>query len=63
MVKKENTKASFTSEAEQYSLIQMEYENVKSIRAFLYWVYPLMPMEKLQLKFDRFQGKNTNYNT
>ena len=45
-------------EAEQYSLIQMEYENVGSIRDFSLLGLSFNAYgRKLQLKFDRFQGE------
>ena len=45
-------------EAEQYSLIQMEYENVKSIRDFsLLGLSFSVYGRKVKVKFDRFQGE------
>ena len=56
--KKGKYKGKLYIEAEQYSLVQMEYENVGSIRDF-----SLLGLSfdaygrKLQLKFNRFQGE------
>ena len=55
--KKGKYKGKLYVEAEQYSLIQMEYENVRSIRDFSLLGLSFNAYErKLQLKFDRFQG-------
>lgn len=55
--KKGKYKGKLYIEAEQYSLIQMEYENVKSIRDFSLLGLSFNAYgRKFQLKFDRFQG-------
>ncbi len=55
--KKGKYKGKLYIEAEQYSLIQMEYENVRSIRDFSLLGLSFNAYgRKLQLKFDRFQG-------
>jgi len=56
--KKGKYKGKLYIEAEQYSLIQMEYENVRSIRDFSLLGLSFNAYgRKLQLKFDRFQGE------
>ena len=56
--KKGKYKGKLYIEAEQYSLIQMEYENVKSIRDFSLLGLSFNAYgRKLQLKFDPFQGE------
>jgi hypothetical protein len=54
--KKGKYKGKLYIEAEQYSLIQMEYENVRSIRDFSLLGLSFNAYgRRLQLKFDRFQ--------
>ena len=56
--KKGKYKGKLYIEAEQYSLVQMEYENVRSIRDFSLLGLSFNAYgRKLQLKFDRFQGE------
>ena len=56
--KKGKYKGKLYIEAEQYSLVQMEYENVGSIRDFSLLGLSFNAYgRQLQLKFDRFQGE------
>ncbi len=55
--KKGKYKGMLFIEAEQYSLIQLDYENVRSVREFsLFGLSFDAYGRKAQLKFDRFQG-------